>query len=60
LPPIPQFDLDKARAILREAGYSWAADGRLVYPAPDDAAFRARVTRVCKDGYVWGGLKMLE
>jgi peptide/nickel transport system substrate-binding protein len=60
LPPIPEFDLDKAREILRAAGYSWAADGRLVYPAPDDAAFRARVTRVCKDGYVWGGLKMLE
>ena len=60
LPPAPAFDLDKARAILAAAGYSWAADGRLVYPPPSDAGFRARVTRVCKDGYVWGGLKMLD
>jgi len=60
LPPIPAFDLDKAREILRAAGYSWAVDGRLVYPEPDHAAFRARVTRVCKEGYAWGGLKMLE
>jgi peptide/nickel transport system substrate-binding protein len=60
LPPIPEFDLDKSREILRGAGYSWSSDGRLVYPAPDDAAFRARVTRVCKEAYVWGGLKMVE
>ena len=59
LPPTPPFDLDKARAILKEAGYSWAADGRLVYPAPTDAKFRQRVEQVCKEGYKWGGLKML-
>ena len=59
LPPQPQFDLDKARAILKEAGYSWASDGRLVYPAPDDAKFRQRVEQVSKEGYKWGGLKML-
>jgi peptide/nickel transport system substrate-binding protein len=60
LPPVPEFDLDKARAILAAAGYSWAADGRLVYPPPSDAGFRDRVTRVCKNGYVWGGLTMLD
>ena len=60
LPPIPPFDLDKARDILAAAGYSWAEDGRLVYPPPDDAGFRARVTAVCKPGYDWGGLKMLD
>jgi peptide/nickel transport system substrate-binding protein len=59
LPPQPQFDLDKARAILKDAGYSWASDGRLVYPAPDDAKFRQRVEQVSKEGYKWGGLKML-
>ncbi len=59
LPPQPQFDLDKARAILKDAGYSWASDGRLVYPGPDDAKFRQRAERVCKEGYKWGGLKML-
>jgi peptide/nickel transport system substrate-binding protein len=59
LPPQPQFDLDKARAILKDAGYSWASDGRLVYPASDDAKFRRRVEQVCKEGYKWGGLKML-
>jgi peptide/nickel transport system substrate-binding protein len=60
LPPIPEFDLDKSREILREAGYSWAPDGRLVYPPPSDERFRARVTAVCKPGYAWGGLKMLD
>lgn len=60
LPPIPEFNLDAARAILKAAGYSWAADGRLVYPAPDDAAYRKRVEQVCKDGYIWGGLTMLD
>jgi peptide/nickel transport system substrate-binding protein len=59
LPPVPPFDLDKARGILKGAGYSWAADGRLVYPAPDDANFRQRVKQVCKDGYTWGGLEMI-
>jgi len=60
LPPQPQFDLDRARAILKDAGYSWADDGRLVYPAPGDAKFRRRVEQVCKEGYTWGGLKMLS
>ena len=59
LPPVPPFDLAKARAILKEAGYTWADDGRLVYPPPDDAGFRARVRKVCKDGYTWGGLEMI-
>lgn len=59
LPPRPAFDLDKARKILKAAGYSWAADGRLVYPSSNDAKFRNRVEQVCKEGYTWGGLKML-
>ena len=59
LPPAPPFDLLKARDILKAAGYSWAADGRLVYPPPTDANFRKRVTEVTKPGYKWGGLKML-
>ena len=59
LPPPAPFDLAKAREILKGAGYSWAQDGRLVYPPPGDAAFRSRVQDVCKKGYKWGGLKML-
>jgi peptide/nickel transport system substrate-binding protein len=60
LPPVPAFDLNKARSILGAAGYSWAADdGRLVYPPPSDVAFRKRVQQVCKDGYKWGGLEMI-
>ncbi len=61
-PNLPQpaaFDLAKAREILKAAGYSWADDGRLVYPPPGDGAFRSRVQDVCKKGYKWGGLKML-
>jgi len=60
LPPLPEFDLGKARAILKEAGYSWRSDGRLVYPSSSDAKFRERVTVVSKPGYKWGGLKMLS
>lgn len=59
LPPIPTFDLAKAREILEKASYSWDAEGRLLYPAAADAGFRDRVTRVCGEGYRWGGLKML-
>jgi hypothetical protein len=32
----------------------------LLYPPPGDTGFRDRVTRVCKPGYDWGGLKMLD
>ena len=60
LPPLPPFDLARARDILKAAGYSWAADGRLVYPAPTDANFRRRVVEVTKPGYKWAGLKMLS
>ncbi len=59
LPPVPPFDLTRARDILKAAGYSWAADGRLVYPPPTDANFRRRVEQVTKTGYKWAGLKML-
>jgi len=58
LPPIPKFDLNKARQILKDAGYTWDSDGRLVYPDPGNKAFIKRVTDVVKPGYKWGGLKM--
>jgi peptide/nickel transport system substrate-binding protein len=60
LPKAPQFDLAKARQILKDAGYTWASDGRLVYPSSKNANFRKRVTQVSKDGYKWGGLKMFS
>ena len=59
LPPIPEFDMKKARQILKDAGYTWDKAGRLLYPPPTDKAFVERVTRVTKVGYTWGGLKML-
>ncbi len=58
LPKVPEFDLKKAREILKAAGYSWASDGRLVYPSSSNEGFRKRVTQVVVDGYTWGGLKM--
>jgi peptide/nickel transport system substrate-binding protein len=58
LPPLPKYDLKLARQILKDAGYSWDGDGRLVYPPPGDKKFTERVNRVCKVGYNWGGLKM--
>jgi peptide/nickel transport system substrate-binding protein len=60
LPPIPPFDLAKARQILKDAGYSWDKEGRLLYPPAADPAYRERVTKVSKDGCKWGGLQMLE
>lgn len=59
LPRPPEFSLAKAREVLKAAGYGWASDGRLLYPSPKDDAWRQRVTRVSKEGYTWGGLKML-
>jgi peptide/nickel transport system substrate-binding protein len=59
LPPVPPFDLDKARAILKAAGYSWDGDGRLLYPSSGDTDFRRRVKQVCEDGDTWGGLEMI-
>jgi peptide/nickel transport system substrate-binding protein len=34
-PDLPQyeFDLDQARAVLEEAGYTWDAEGQLLLPA---------------------------
>ena len=60
LPPIPDFNLATARSILREAGYTWSRDGRLIYPPPTDSRFRERVNRVSKPGCTWGGLMMLD
>ncbi len=31
--PIPEFSLEKARALLAEAGYTWDSDGRIRYPS---------------------------
>lgn len=59
LPPIPHYDLKLARQIFKDAGYSWDKEGQLVYPPPTDKEFIARISRVCKAGYTWGGLKML-
>jgi peptide/nickel transport system substrate-binding protein len=59
LPAAPEFDLKKSREILQAAGYSWGGDGRLLYPAADNKGFRERVTKVVKDGYTWGGIKMM-
>jgi peptide/nickel transport system substrate-binding protein len=58
LPPVPKYDLKLARQILKDAGYNWDGDGRLIYPPPGDKKFIERVTRVCKPGYKWCGLKM--
>jgi len=58
LPAIPEFDMDKARKILKDAGYSWNSKGQLVYPPPTDKKFVERVNRVCVHDS-WGGLKML-
>jgi len=58
LPPVPAYDVKLARQILKDAGYGWDSEGRLVYPSPTDKKFMERVTRVCKPGYTWGGLKM--
>lgn len=60
LPAAAPFDLKKAREILGDAGYSWASDGRLVYPKPDNKAWRERVEKVCAAPYTWGGLKMIS
>jgi hypothetical protein len=56
---MPEFDLKLAREILAQAGYAWGNDGRLLYPSADDGKFQERVVRVSKEGYRWGGLKML-
>jgi peptide/nickel transport system substrate-binding protein len=59
LPALPEYDLKLARQILKDAGYSWDKAGRLVYPPPTDKKFIERVNRVSKEGYTWGGLKMI-
>jgi peptide/nickel transport system substrate-binding protein len=59
LPKPPEFNLGRAREILKAAGYSWGSDGRLQYPSSRDEAWRRRVVKVTRDGYTWGGLKML-
>ena len=62
LPPVPEFDLEKARQILKDAGYRWAPDGRLMYPPPSDEKWKERCRQVVKSGagYTWRGMKMIE
>ena len=62
LPPVPEFDLEKARQILKDAGYRWAPDGRLMYPLPTDEKWKERVRQVVKPGagYGWAGIQMIE
>lgn len=60
LPAIPEFDLEKASAILEEAGYGRGENGCVTYPGREDTAWVERVNRVTKEGYTWGGIKMLE
>ena len=60
LPPVPEFDIEKARQILKDAGYRWAPDGRLMYPRPSDEKWKQRVRQVVKPGYGWGGIQMIE
>lgn len=31
--PLPKYDLDRARAVLKEAGFTWGSDGALRFPA---------------------------
>ncbi|MGH8432308.1 MAG: ABC transporter substrate-binding protein, partial [Solimonas sp.] len=31
--PVPKFDIALARKILADAGFTWDAEGRLIYPA---------------------------
>jgi peptide/nickel transport system substrate-binding protein len=44
--PEVKFDLDKARKILKDAGYGWDDEGRLLYPDPNDPNYRKRIDRV--------------
>ena len=40
------YALQRARQILKDAGYTWDGTGRLVFPADGDAKFRKRVNDV--------------
>jgi ABC-type transport system substrate-binding protein len=40
------YDLQRARQILKEAGYTWDGSGRLAFPAENDAKFKKRVNDV--------------
>jgi peptide/nickel transport system substrate-binding protein len=31
--PAPEYSIDKAREVLKKAGYTWNADGKLCFPA---------------------------
>jgi peptide/nickel transport system substrate-binding protein len=58
LPPAEDYSLDKAKEILKNAGYSWDGQGRLVYPPPTDKEYLRRITQVTKDPGDWRGLKL--
>ena len=54
LPPWP-FDMDKAKAELKAAGYEWDDEGRLYYPAPEnDKRWIDTVDRYPKHPKTWG------
>ena len=59
LPPVDAYNPDKARQILKDAGYSWDSSGRLVYPPPTDQNFIRRINQVTKNPGEWRGLKMM-
>ena len=40
------YDLQRARQILKDAGYTWDGSGHLVYPPEGDAKFKKRVNDV--------------
>ena len=58
LPAIEDYNLDKAKQILKDAGYSWDGQGRLVYPPPTDKEYLRRITQVTKNAGDWRGLKL--
>jgi len=54
LPPWP-YDMEKAKAELRKAGYEWDDKGRLYYPAPEnDRRWIDTVDRYEKHPKTWG------
>ena len=54
LEPI-EFNIEGARQVLSDAGYSWDSDNRLLYPNPDDANFRGRIEQVLSRPDDWWG-----
>lgn len=49
------FDLELARTILSNAGYSWDGSGRLLYPNAEDPDFKRRIDQVLARPDDWWG-----